>query len=316
MKKRADKTTGRGNLPGFIIYELIILALTVAITVRFCKIGLSLFGLYTVLINIVLVFAGIVVYLAGFTRIRKFFSSRTNWAIILLIIPILISFSNISGTITKRFLFWSWNEAFLTNITPSLMSTLFAILLLLAVILRNNPRKMFSKPSRFVLLAGDVLFISSFLNILCNKEPLPIPGINLSCQSLLVVAAVISWVGIREVAGLVWAAVLILGVTRLCSIDSVMGFSGSLYLLCAFLSGVLQWLELNVHLSLDGLKQQFGALNEDAAMLFRERGETPSLSGKSRESGILPEQSVEQEYVPAVEKTREKIPENITSEKE
>ncbi len=269
MKKKMNANKERGNLPGFIIYEVLILALTVAVTARFCKIGLSLFGLYTVIINAVLVFAGVVVYLAGFGRIRKFFSSPTNWAIILLIIPIIISFVNISGTITKRFLFWSWSEQFLTNITPSLMSTLFAILLLLAVILRNNPRRMFSKPSRFVLLAEDVLFISSFLNILCNKEPLPVPAINISCQSLLVVAVVFSWVGIKEVSGIIWAAVLILGVTRLVSIDSVMGFTGSLYLLCAFLSGVLQWLEFDVHLSLDGLKQQFSALNDDAVSLLQ-----------------------------------------------
>lgn len=268
MKKKTDENNKRSSLPGFLIYEGIIIALAILITARFCRIGLSIFGLYTVLVNVVLAVIGAIVYFAGFSRLKKFFSSRTNWAVILLLVPIIISFTNISGTITKRFLFWSWNEKFMTNITPSLMSTLFAILLLLAVILRNNPRRMFSKPSRFVMLAEDVLFISSFLNILCNKEMLPIPGINVSCQALLVVAVVFSWVGIKEVAGIVWAAVLVLGVTRLCAIDSVMGFTGALYLLCAFLSGVLQWLELDVRLSLDGLKQQFSALNDDAASLF------------------------------------------------
>lgn len=287
MKKKSSENRKHGNLAGFIIYEAVILALAVAITVRFCKIGLSLFGLYTVAINAVLAFIGIVVYLAGFSRIRTFFSSRTNWAVILLIIPIIISFVNISGTITKRFLFWSWNEQFLTNITPSLMSTLFAILLLLAVILRNDPRRLFAKPSRFVLLAEDVLFISSFLNILCNKEPLPIPAVTVSCQSLLVVAVVFSWVGIKEVAGIIWAAVLILGVTRLCSIDSVMGFTGSLYLLCAFLSGVLQWLELGIHISLDGLKQQFTALNEDAASLLKKEDNGRLESAENTVSEVL-----------------------------
>lgn len=287
MKKKSSDNKKRGNLTGFIMYEAIILALTVAITARFCKIGLSLFGLYTVLVNAVLLALGVVVYLAGFERIRSFFSSRTNWAFILLLIPIIISFINISGTVTKRFLFWSWSEQFLSNITPSLMSTLFAILMLLAVILRNNPRRLFSKPSRFVLLAEDVLFISSFLNILCNKEPLPIPGINISCQSLLVVAVVFSWVGIKEVAGIIWAAVLILGVTRLCTLDSIMGFTGSLYLLCAFLSGVLQWLELDVHVSLESLKQQFSALNDDAASLVKnEPG--PAITNE-KEPAVLPE---------------------------
>lgn len=289
-KKTADKK--ERSLPGFIIYEALILVLTIAITSRFCVIGLSLFGLYTVFINAILAAIGVVVYLAGFGRLKKFFSSRTSWAVILLVIPIIISFTNISGTVTKRFLFWSWNEEFMTNITPSLMSTLFAILLLLAVILRNNPRNMFSKPSRFVLLAEDVLFISSFLNILCNKEPLPIPGINLSCQSLLVAAVVFSWVGIKEVAGIVWAAVLIFGVTRLCSIDSVMGFTGSLYLLCAFLSGVLQWLELDVRLSLDGLKKEFSALSNDAASLLSKE-ERAALSEKQNAVSVSENKLIE-----------------------
>lgn len=300
MKKSSGEKKNRGSLPGFIIYEVIIVALMIAVTARFCKIGLSVFGLYTVLINAVLIILGVVVYLAGFGRIQKFFSSRTNWAVILLIIPIIISFTNISGTITKRFLFWSWNEQFITSITPSLMSTLFAILLLLAVILRNNPRRMFSKPSRFVMLAGDVLFISSFLNILCNKEMLPIPGINMSCQALLIVAIGLSWVGIREVAGIIWIIVLILGVTRLCSIDSVMGFTGSLYLLSAFISGVLQWLELDVHFSLDGLKQQFSALNADAASLLSKDGERASF--------------LTDEKPPVVELTKENEPVSLPEE--
>ncbi|MBQ0167031.1 MAG: hypothetical protein KBT02_07995 [Treponema sp.] len=300
MKKSSGEKKNRGSLPGFIIYEVIIVALMIAVTARFCKIGLSVFGLYTVLINAVLIILGVVVYLAGFGRIQKFFSSRTNWAVILLIIPIIISFTNISGTITKRFLFWSWNEQFITSITPSLMSTLFAILLLLAVILRNNPRRMFSKPSRFVMLAGDVLFISSFLNILCNKEMLPIPGINMSCQALLIVAIGLSWVGIREVAGIIWIIVLILGVTRLCSIDSVMGFTGSLYLLSAFISGVLQWLEFDVHFSLDGLKQQFSTLNADAASLLSKDGERASF--------------LTDEKPPVVELTKENEPVSLPEE--
>lgn len=300
MKKSSGEKKNRGSLPGFIIYEVIIVALMIVVTARFCKIGLSVFGLYTVLINAVLIILGVVVYLAGFGRIQKFFSSRTNWAVILLIIPIIISFTNISGTITKRFLFWSWNEQFITSITPSLMSTLFAILLLLAVILRNNPRRMFSKPSRFVMLAGDVLFISSFLNILCNKEMLPIPGINMSCQALLIVAIGLSWVGIREVAGIIWIIVLILGVTRLCSIDSVMGFTGSLYLLSAFISGVLQWLEFDVHFSLDGLKQQFSTLNADAASLLSKDGERASF--------------LTDEKPPVVELTKENEPVSLPEE--
>lgn len=286
MKKNSGAKKERGNLAVFIIYEVLILGLATAITVRFCQIGLSSLGLYAAIINLILLVLGVVVYLAGFERMKKFFSSRISWACLLLFIPIVISFVNISGTVTKRFLFWSWNEQFITSITPSLMSTLFAIILLLSVILRNNPRRMFTKPSRFVLLAEDVLFISSFLNILCNKEPLPIPGITLSCQGLLIVAVLLSWVGIKEAVGVIWGAVLIMGVTRLCSIDSVMGFTGSLYLLCAFLSGVLQWLELDVHLTLDGLKKEFGALNEDAVSLLKKEP-VPSLS-KENKQGELP----------------------------
>lgn len=289
MKDKTKEKKERGSLPGMIVYELIILTLTVLITARFCKIGLFLFGVYTVLINLILIAIGIVAYLAGFRRMKKFFSSRTNWSILLLLVPIIISFTNISGSITKRFLFLDWNEQFMTSITPSLMSTMFAILLLLAVILRNNPRRLFSKTSRFFMLAGDVLFISSFLNILCNSEMLPIPGINISCQGMLIVAVIFSWAGIKEVAGIVWAAVLILGVTRLCSIDSVMGFSGALYLLCAFLSGILQWLELDVHISLDGLKQQFTALNDDAVSLLSKSGNSASLP----ENDKMPQAQIE-----------------------
>lgn len=300
MKKKTTERKERGSLPGFIVYEAVIIALAIAITTRFCQIGLSLFGLYTVLINAVLAAIGVVVYLAGFGRLKKFFSSKTSWAVILMIIPIIISFIPISGTITKRVLwFFAWDEPFMASISPSLMSTLFAVLLVMAVIIRNNPHKIFSKPSRFILLAEDVLFIASFLNILCNKEPLPIPGITMSCQTLLIFAVIFNWLGIKEVAGIVWIAVLILGVTRLTALDSVMDFTGALYLLSALISGIFQWLELDVHLSLEGFKQQFGVLNNDAADLLKKE-QVPSLS-KENKQGALPAVTAERADVGEIE---------------
>ena len=84
-----------------------------------------------------------------------------------------------------------------------------------------------------------------------------IPKFNISYQGLLIVAVIFSWVGIRQIAGFIWAGIFILSISRLAAIDNTMGVLGSIYILSAFISGIIQWQVLDIHLSLKEIKTEF-----------------------------------------------------------
>ena len=176
-----------------------------------------------------------------------FFNIKTA-SVVLILIPIIISFRNWSGVIEKSFLVIHWTERINESIRPSLRSTLFSIALVTAVLVRNR----FVKNSSvlfYILIALDTIFISTFLNVLCNNEPWPIPFLNHDNQTFLIFAVHFSWLGISSASIVIWIAIFILSISRMISLENAMGFNAVIYLVSAFLSFIMQFSFFKLNLS-------------------------------------------------------------------
>lgn len=246
------------NIP-YSIFMVILIVMSAIIIKRFIHIGMETKTGYVLLFDLVGIIIGTTMYLYGIKPALKKIVSKEAIAVILMLIPIVISFIPVSGEIQKKLLgFIPKNEKFVTEIAPSFLSTLFGIILVSAVLVRNNSRDLFNKYSTYIFVAVDVFFCASFLNILCSSEIIKwIPNFNISYQGLLIVAVIFSWVGIRQIAGFIWAGIFILSISRLVAIDNTMGVLGSIYILSAFISGIIQWQVLDIHLSLKEIKTEF-----------------------------------------------------------
>ena len=236
---------------------IVIVLVAILLCRRFMQLGMQLAGIITLAAG-----CSVAALLGIFMSHRNLLDQKTiEWtqvlSVILMLVPIIISFIQIEGEESKQILFIHWTKEFSTSIRPTLISTALGITMIMAFLVRNNPRKLLNGVYPFILVTEDVLFAASFLNILCSKEPLPIPGITVTCQTALIIAAIISWIGIKAVAGFMWAAVAILSISRLASIDNAMGFGGSLYILCAFLSLLLQWKALDIRIDTKSLMHEF-----------------------------------------------------------
>ena len=128
---------------------------------------------------------------------------------------------------------------------------------LVPVIVRNNPEKLVKGTSDIIIMVEDAFFLASFLNLLCSKDPLPIPGITISCQTFMFFAIILSWMGMRQIAGFIWLAVIALGCMRLSSLEIAWGLTGAVYITFAFVSLILQgWKIYNLG-SLNDLRTEF-----------------------------------------------------------
>jgi hypothetical protein len=184
----------------------------------------------------------------------KMLFNRKSMTILFMSIAVFISFMTFIGVIEKNFLFFRWTEYEAFSISPSLISTLAAILLYLSVVVRNKI-KLFSDAYETTVVCLNVLFCASFLELFFPKEIWSIPFINISSQSFLMIAVILSWIGMRAVSGFVWIFLFILAVTRIAGLNIAMGTYGVIYILSAFISIGLQ-LKDSVHL-LTSLKNDF-----------------------------------------------------------
>jgi len=139
---------------------------------------------------------------------------------------------------------WEYDVIKVFTLAPSGISTMFAVALYSAVMIRfKGLDKSFNSPSEIILSILNILFCASFLSLFVGDTeikffifpPIPIPG-----NTLLMIAVGFSWLGMSAVAGIVWVILFILAVGKLAAWDVAMGFFGSAYILSAFLGLVLQ----------------------------------------------------------------------------
>ena len=232
----------------YLLFSILTAGLSVLVFLRLEKIGQSSYSAYIFTAAFLFIFVFIYRLIFGPEKTKKcLFNSKTA-AIILILISVLISFFSYSGTISKNLGPIKWQEKFSANIRPSLRSVLFAILLFSSIFVRYGTSRLKDVFS-YVILVLDILFISSFLNILCNNEAWPIPFFTIDNQSFLILAVLFSWFGISAVSGFIWIAIFIAGMIQMAKIENLMGFAAVVYLICAFVSLILQIKIFDLHFS-------------------------------------------------------------------
>lgn len=232
----------------FIFAIILITGFSVLIFLRLNKIGEPLFFVYNIFLDLILYIYFIFRFNFGPEKTRKEFFSAKTVSIILILVSVLISLRSYSVKISKNLGPISWEETFVESIKPSLRSVLCAILLFSSVLVRYGTKNL-KGFSSYVLLVLDILFISSFFNILCNNEAWPIPFLVIDNQTFLILAIIFSWIGISAVSGFIWLAIFVMGILRMAKIENLMGFSSVAYLICAFVSLILQLKVFNLQFS-------------------------------------------------------------------
>jgi len=165
-------------------------------------------------------------------------------AIVFMAIPVFISFTQ-EFEYTKNFLFF-FRSTKTYSITPSFISSVAGIFLYLSIVVRGRI-KIFSNAYETVVVVLNVLFCASFLEMFFPKEPWKIPFINISSQSLLLMAIVLSWIGMRTLTGFIWIGLFLMALSRIVGLNMALGIWGVVYIMSAFVSIGLQ---LNDHIQL------------------------------------------------------------------
>jgi hypothetical protein len=124
------------------------------------------------------------------------------------------------------------------SLKPSMLSTLLAIGLYSALVIRlKGLHNSFCSPSDTILSLLTILFCSSFINFFLNDN---------FGKILLLVSLLLSWLGLKFIAGIVWIVLIAFVGTRVMVANTAMGVWGSLYILSAFLGIVLQLKQVNL----------------------------------------------------------------------
>jgi hypothetical protein len=227
------------KLFSFLFYAMLFIP-SILLLVRFIDIGIPAGIIIIPAINIIIIiFRKTYKKHSGDTDKLKILFRQTL-SIVFMAIPVLISFEPFRVVIEKTFL-WVFHRTKEVpfSISPSLVSTLAAIMLYLSIIIRYN-RKMFSDVYETIIICLNILFCASFMEIFFPKGIWNIPFINISSQSFLLIAIILSWVSMRAIAGFIWIFLFILAVTRIAGLNVAMGNLGVVYILSAFVSMGLQ----------------------------------------------------------------------------
>ena len=137
------------------------------------------------------------------------------------------------------------SEANVFSIAPRTMSIVWGIIIYGALLARRYVRN-FSNLPTLLLVAANIMFVASLVESFLPAQSIPMLKIlgkdilTLDPQTLLVAAVLFSWIGMRALSGV---SIIILGwalLARAHDMNQDMGMWGSIYVLCGFLSLMIQ----------------------------------------------------------------------------
>ena len=169
---------------------------------------------------------------------NKIFTAKEFFSIILMMFACFISLQTFNSQNKVRFHY----EIEEFSIKPNFLSLVFAVLLYISFFVKgtlNFPKKIYS----YVIIIFNLIFLSSFMSIFISNDQWELFGLielPFSAQTLAIIAILISYFGIKAAAGFAWIALFICGFSRLVQIDSAMGRSTIPYVLCPFVSLLMQ----------------------------------------------------------------------------
>lgn len=143
---------------------------------------------------------------------------------------------------------WLWD--YHLTIRPGLISTVVAVLMVAPLYLRGIlkwNRSIYTLISLVLIL----MVFASFLELALGGN-----GRGQVITAIIVMALVLSWLGIKEVAGVCWILAFAAGMFAAISNNLAMGFSGFIYITCGFL-GLAFHSKLNPGQLVSGIRSEY-----------------------------------------------------------
>ena len=177
-------------------------------------------------------------------------------AVVLMLIPIFIAMSFVMPA--EKFLFFE-TKAATYALQPDFLAGWPAIAIYSAVVIRGD-MSTFRNPVKVLLAILNITFIASFSKTFLNNNEWRLFGLvnlGISSQTFAILCVAFSWLGMKSIAGFTWVILFIASISTLTKINSELGFSGYLYILCAFLSIGMQIAGGYITFSGEQLKSDF-----------------------------------------------------------
>lgn len=158
-------------------------------------------------------------------------------AIVFMLIAWGISLGNYTGNVP--WLLGLGHKQVTKTIRPDFLSTLFACGLYVAFVLRKVI-KPFSRKTTLFLTIFDIFYLASFISMLTGGKQDALPVIGVSPLALLVGVVTFSFIGMRSLSGVSVLLLIMVALPRLSENNVVMDYAGALFVVCGFISLVIQ----------------------------------------------------------------------------
>lgn len=142
------------------------------------------------------------------------------------------------------------------SLAPTLIPTLFSFIYIMSMTIRVKSEIIFCKEnktvgyyiSEWIMLILAVLVTAMICSIFVSSDEgnlFSFSGITgITGTHLMLAAVIFSFVGIRSLAGFVWIALILLGISRAVDIDRAMGIFGVIFVICSIMGLSLQFIRL------------------------------------------------------------------------
>ena len=142
------------------------------------------------------------------------------------------------------------------SLAPTLIPTLFSFIYIMSMTIRVKSEIIFCKEnktvgyyiSEWIMLILAVLVAAMICSIFVSSDEgnlFSFSGITgITGTHLMLAAVIFSFVGIRSLAGFVWIAIILLGISRAVDIDRAMGIFGVIFVICSIMGLPLQFIRL------------------------------------------------------------------------
>lgn len=192
---------------------------------------------FSALYDIILYF---ILYSHLFLKNESDFGTTTEKiAFALMAESIMISYNKFYYTKTNWFFYTRKIEV---SIQPNMVSIIIALSYYFSLVVRNNLR-MADRPKDLILNLANLLFFSTLISVFVSNEYLYIPfyqETNITAQTFCLFLSLSFWICIKSINKLIYPIMAFLSMCRLGEVNKAMGNIGICYLLCAYLSLILQ----------------------------------------------------------------------------
>lgn len=147
-------------------------------------------------------------------------------ACVFLFVSVLLSFIN-----------WSYGHEIM-SIRPNMISTLYAVFLYMAFIIRfKDLKQMLHSLLDMLTCIFMILILAALIQPLLKVQGIPffIWKIPFDANIMIPIAIVLSWLGLGTISGMIYPIIFVLGICNLIFLNDAMGIWGIVFILSTFL---------------------------------------------------------------------------------